>query len=133
RWISRDRRSPVLPPMTDPTRDAQETVRTPPAGRADAPSGSGKQMWSAPGLADGAVLAGRFRVVRFIARGGMGEVYEAEDLVLKDRVPVKTIRPDVANDARTMERFLREVHLARTVTHPNVARTFDIFPDGPVT
>jgi eukaryotic-like serine/threonine-protein kinase len=90
-------------------------------------------MWSAPGLADGAVLAGRFRVVRFIARGGMGEVYEAEDLVLKDRVAVKTIRPDVANDARTMERFLREVHLARTVTHPNVARTFDIFPDGPVT
>jgi eukaryotic-like serine/threonine-protein kinase len=119
--------------MTDPTRDAQETVRTPPAGRADALSGSGKQMWSAPGLADGAVLAGRFRVMRFIARGGMGEVYEAEDLVLKDRVAVKTIRPDVANDARTMERFLREVHLARTVTHPNVARTFDIFPDGPVT
>ncbi len=120
--------------MTDPTRDdARETVATPPAGRPDARSGSGKQIWHAPGLADGTVLAGRFRIVRFIARGGMGEVYEAEDLVLKDRVAVKTIRPDVANDSRTMERFLREVHLARTVTHPNVARTFDIFPEGPVT
>ncbi len=93
----------------------------------DARSGSGKQMWRAPGLPEGEVLAGRFRIVRFIARGGMGEVYEAEDQVLKERVALKTIRPDVANDARTMERFLREVHLARSVTHPNVSRTFDVF------
>jgi eukaryotic-like serine/threonine-protein kinase len=91
------------------------------------PSGSGKQMWRAPGLAEGEVLAGRFRIVRFIARGGMGEVYEAEDQVLRERVALKTIRPDVANDPRTMERFLREVHLARSVTHPNVSRTFDVF------
>jgi len=91
------------------------------------PSGSGKQMWRAPGLAEGDVLAGRFRIVRFIARGGMGEVYEAEDQVLRERVALKTIRPDVANDPRAMERFLREVHLARSVTHPNVARTFDVF------
>ena len=91
------------------------------------PSGSGKQMWRAPGLAEGDVLDERFRIVRFIARGGMGEVYEAEDQVLHERVALKTIRPDVANDPRTMERFLREVHLARSVTHPNVARTFDVF------
>ncbi len=57
----------------------------------------------------------------------MGEVYEAEDQVLRERVALKTIRPDVANDPRTMERFLREVHLARSVTHPNVSRTFDVF------
>ena len=91
------------------------------------PSGSGKQMWRAPGLPEGEVLANRFRIVRFIARGGMGEVYEADDQVLRERVALKTIRPDVANDPRTMERFLREVHLARSVTHPNVARTFDVF------
>jgi eukaryotic-like serine/threonine-protein kinase len=108
---------------------APEPVPPPPV----APSGSGKQIWRPPGLAEGEVLAGRFRIVRFIARGGMGEVYEAEDQVLKDRVAVKTIRPDVAGDALTMERFLREVHLARSVTHPNVARTYDIFPEGPVT
>jgi eukaryotic-like serine/threonine-protein kinase len=120
--------------MTDPTgEDAQDTVPTPaPAG--DAPSTvSRPPVRYTPSLADGVVLAGRFRVVRFIARGGMGEVYEAEDLVLKDRVAVKTIRADVAGDGRTMERFLREVHLARRVTHPNVARTYDIFPDGPAT
>jgi tRNA A-37 threonylcarbamoyl transferase component Bud32/TolB-like protein len=98
----------------------------------DARSGSGKQMWRAPGLPEGEVLAGRFRIVRFIARGGMGEVYEAEDQVLKERVALKTIRPDVASDERTMERFLREVHLARSVTHPNVSRTFDVFHHGSV-
>ena len=87
-------------------------------------------MWRAPGLADGEVLAGRFKIVRFIARGGMGEVYEAEDQVLRERVALKTIRPDVAGDERTMERFLREVHLARSVTHPNVSRTFDVFHHG---
>ncbi len=94
------------------------------------PSGSGKQMWRAPGLAEGEVLAGRFKIVRFIARGGMGEVYEAEDQTLRERVALKTIRPDVAGDERTMERFLREVHLARSVTHPNVSRTFDVFHHG---
>ncbi|MFY9552421.1 MAG: serine/threonine-protein kinase [Thermoanaerobaculia bacterium] len=120
--------------MTDPPHeDAEETVATPPAGRKTPPSGSGKQMWRPPGLPEGEVLAGRFRITRFIARGGMGEVYEAEDLVLKERVALKTIRADVAGDERTMERFLREVHLARSVTHPNVARTYDIFPQGPVT
>jgi tetratricopeptide (TPR) repeat protein/tRNA A-37 threonylcarbamoyl transferase component Bud32/TolB-like protein len=68
--------------------------------------------------------------VRFIARGGMGEVYEAEDQVLHERVALKTIRPDVASDARAMERFHREVHLARTVTHPNVSRIYDLFHHG---
>ncbi len=80
-----------------------------------------------PVFAPEAVLAGRFRIVRFIARGGMGEVYEAEDQVLGERVALKTIRSDVANDQRSMERFLREVHLSRSVTHPNVCRIFDVF------
>ena len=57
----------------------------------------------------------------------MGEVYEAEDQVLGERVALKTIRPDVADDQRSMERFQREVHLARSVTHPNVCRIFDVF------
>ncbi len=108
---------------------SEPTLPTPPAPPGP-PSGSGKQMWRAPGLADGEVLAGRFRIVRFIARGGMGEVYEAEDQVLRERVALKTIRPDVAGDERTMERFLREVHLARSVTHPNVSRTYDVFHHG---
>ena len=109
--------------MTDPRRPDATTVVTPGSGgRPAAPR--------APGLADGALLAGRFRVVRFIARGGMGEVYEAEDATLGGRVALKTIRPDVADDARSMERFLREVQLSRRVTHPNVCRIFDVFHHG---
>jgi serine/threonine protein kinase len=66
------------------------------------------------------VLAGRYKIVRFMAQGGMGEVYEAGDLQLGDRVALKAIRPDIAQDADAMERFRREIQLSRKVTHPNV-------------
>src|SRR5262245_19069542 len=73
------------------------------------------------------LLCNRFRVVRFIARGGMGELYEAEDLTLSEHVALKTIRPEVAKDARSTQRFRREVQLARKVTHSNICRIFDLF------
>lgn len=75
----------------------------------------------------GAVLSGRFRIVRFIARGGMGEVYEAEDQELHEKVAIKTIRRDLMRQPRFLETFRREVHLARQVTHPNVCRIYDLF------
>ena len=75
----------------------------------------------------GQLLSGRFRIVRFIADGGMGEVYEAEDTELSGRVALKTIRHEIAEDAGILERFKREVHLARQVTHPNVCRIYDVF------
>jgi serine/threonine protein kinase len=68
--------------------------------------------------------------VRFLAQGGKGEVYEAEDRVLRDRVALKTIRSEIASDRDAMERFLREVQLARRVTHPKVSRIFDVFRHG---
>jgi tetratricopeptide (TPR) repeat protein/TolB-like protein/tRNA A-37 threonylcarbamoyl transferase component Bud32 len=73
------------------------------------------------------VLAGRFKVMRFIARGGMGEVYEAEDQELNERVALKTVRFEMAHREHAIERFKREIQLARKVTHPNVCRTFDVF------
>jgi len=75
----------------------------------------------------GELLAGRFRIVRFVARGGMGEVYEAEDTELSERVALKTIRFEIAAEDRSAERFKREIQLARKVTHLNVCRTFDVF------
>lgn len=75
----------------------------------------------------GALLADRFKVIRFCARGGMGEVYEAEDLELRMPVAIKAIRPEIADYPGMLTRFKREVHLARQVTHPNVCRIFDIF------
>src|SRR6202050_134121 len=76
------------------------------------------------------LLAGRFRVIRFVARGGMGEVYEAEDEELNDRVAVKTARFQNVQTTHEIERFRREIQLARKVTHPNVCRTFDVFRHG---
>jgi len=77
----------------------------------------------------GHVVAGRYRILRFIARGGMGEVYEAEDLELHGSVALKTIRPEVAEDSMAIERFRREIQIARKVTHPNVCRVFDVDHD----
>jgi len=81
---------------------------------------------ASPSFASGVLLAQRYRVVRFIARGGMGEVYEVEDLELRERVALKTVRPEVAQDEIAIERFKREIQLARRVTHPNVCRLFDV-------
>jgi tetratricopeptide (TPR) repeat protein/tRNA A-37 threonylcarbamoyl transferase component Bud32 len=79
-----------------------------------------------PVFRDGETVAGRYRVVRFLAQGGMGEVYEVEDLELRERAALKTVRPEVGADM-AVERFRREIQLARKVTHPNVCRIFDVF------
>lgn len=74
----------------------------------------------------GQLVAERFRIIRFIARGGMGEVYEALDCELEELVAIKAIRPDIFNPS-LLHRFKNEVHLAKRVTHPNVCRVYDIF------
>ena len=74
----------------------------------------------------GKVVSGRFQIVRFIGRGGMGEVYEAKDLELGAHVALKTIRPEIAWDPRTLARFKQEIQLARHVTHRNVCRMYDL-------
>jgi eukaryotic-like serine/threonine-protein kinase len=94
------------------------------------PAPTGVPLFQSPPnavFAPGQVLAGRFKVIRFVARGGMGEVYEAEDQELNERVAVKTARFKQHEDARDIERFRREIQLARKVTHPNICRTFDVF------
>ena len=70
------------------------------------------QAPSAPSIASFApddVAAGRFRIIRFLARGGMGEVYEAEDLELKECVALKTVRLEIAHDEHSLDRFRREI------------------------
>ncbi len=86
-----------------------------------------------PTFMAGDMIAQRYRVARFIARGGMGEVYEADDLELRERIALKTVRSEGAGDTLAVERFRREIQLARKVTHPNVCRIFDVShhrPDG---
>jgi tRNA A-37 threonylcarbamoyl transferase component Bud32/tetratricopeptide (TPR) repeat protein len=80
---------------------------------------------SRPRMAEGELVAGRYRIVRFVAQGGMGEVYEAEDCELGEHVALKTIREET-RDEIAEERFKREIQLSRKVTHPNVCRIFDV-------
>jgi len=75
----------------------------------------------------GELLAGRFRIIRFIAAGGMGEVYEAHDLELGEHVAIKAIHSEFLAKPSSITLFKREVNLARKVTHPNVCRIFDLF------
>lgn len=79
----------------------------------------------------GDLLAERFRVVHPLGAGGMGEVYEAYDLELKEHVAVKVVRPGVGGEAAALRTLRREAVLARRVTHPNVCRTFDVFRHAP--
>jgi serine/threonine protein kinase/Tfp pilus assembly protein PilF len=81
---------------------------------------------SLPTIQVGAIVSGRFEILRLIGQGGMGQVYEALDLELKARVALKVVRPDISSDPRMLSRFRREVQFTRRITHPNVCRTFDI-------
>ncbi len=76
-------------------------------------------------LEAGDLVADRYRIVRFIARGGAAEVYEAEDRELRSRVALKAIRREHSSSVTAIERFKREINLARQVTHPNVSRIYD--------
>ena len=72
------------------------------------------------------LVAARFRIVRLIGDGGMGEVYEAFDERLRVRVALKTLRADLASDPQALERFRREVLVAREVSHESVCKIFDL-------
>jgi predicted Ser/Thr protein kinase len=74
----------------------------------------------------GTMLGGRYRVVGLLGRGGMGEVYRADDLKLGQAVALKFLPAIVENDAGRLQRFLNEVKIARQISHPNVCRVYDV-------
>ncbi len=78
------------------------------------------------------IVAGRYRIVRFLGRGGMGEVYEAEDRHLpemREHVALKTLLPSIASDQGMLARFRQEIALSRKVQHPNVCAAYDLALD----
>ncbi len=96
-------------------------------------SGSDALCRSAPGsdhaqqFRVGEVLGMRFTVLRLIARGGMGAVYQANDAMLRAPVALKVLEPRIRPDAAAMERFRREVLLARRVSHHSVCRVYELY------
>jgi hypothetical protein len=76
-------------------------------------------------LSIGELVASRYEILRFIDRGGMGEVYEARDCVLGEVIALKTLACTALDDRRAMKHLMAEVRLARQVTHPNVCRIME--------
>jgi Protein kinase domain len=88
------------------------------------PSNSDPRM--AGRFESGTVLGGRYRLVGLIGKGGMGEVYRADDLVLGQAVALKFLPEALVGDSDWLVRFRGEVRAARQVSHPNVCRVYDI-------
>lgn len=83
-----------------------------------------------PRFATGQVLAGRYRVVADLGKGGMGEVYRADDLTLGQPVALKFLPAHLASDPDRLARFRKEVAVARRVSHPHACRVYDIADHG---
>jgi protein kinase-like protein len=105
------------------------TRRTPPAGGARPHSGgwlTASDSISHGRFAPGAVLDGRYRIIGLLGRGGMGEVYRADDLRLGQPVALKFLPEDLHHDPIRLAQFHNEVRTARQVSHANVCRVYDI-------
>jgi serine/threonine-protein kinase len=74
----------------------------------------------------GRLVAGRYRIIALLGKGGMGEVYRADDLTLGQPVALKFLPDEAARDQALVERFKNEVRIARRVSHPNVCRVYDV-------
>jgi serine/threonine protein kinase len=124
-----DHRCPACGAALD---DSSTPTRMPQAAESPAAAPLAASPGSAPALSQegrliaGTMLAGRYRIVSLLGRGGMGEVYKADDLKLNQPVALKFLPDAFALDGAALARFHNEVRVARQVAHPNVCRVYDI-------
>jgi serine/threonine protein kinase/thioredoxin-like negative regulator of GroEL len=89
-----------------------------------------------PLLEEGDLVEGRFRIIRLVGTGGMGEVYEAVDMELDERVALKTVRRELAGVSDNSARLRSEIQLGRKINHSNVCKIHyfgvDRRPEGDV-
>jgi serine/threonine-protein kinase len=81
-------------------------------------------------FAPGTVIDGRYRIIGLLGRGGMGEVFRADDLRLGQPVALKFLPDSVRHDPERLAQFHNEVRVARQVSHPNICRVYDIGETG---
>jgi serine/threonine protein kinase/tetratricopeptide (TPR) repeat protein len=77
-------------------------------------------------LTTGSTFAGRYQIIEELGKGGMGKVYKVFDTDIKEKVALKLLKPEIASDRETIERFSNELKLARRIRHKNVCGMFDL-------
>jgi serine/threonine protein kinase/tetratricopeptide (TPR) repeat protein len=77
-------------------------------------------------LPRGTTFAGRYEIIEELGHGGMGKVYKVFDKEINAKVALKLIKPEVAADKNTIERFRNELRIARDISHKNVCRMYDL-------
>ncbi len=77
-------------------------------------------------LTTGSTFAGRYQIIEELGKGGMGEVYKVLDKEVKAKIALKLIKPEIAADKKTIERFRNELKTARDISHRNICRMYDL-------
>jgi serine/threonine protein kinase/tetratricopeptide (TPR) repeat protein len=77
-------------------------------------------------LTTGSTFAGRYQIIEELGHGGMGRVYKAFDAKIKEKIALKLIKPEIASDRETLERFGNELRLARKVAQRNICKLYDL-------
>jgi serine/threonine protein kinase/Tfp pilus assembly protein PilF len=77
-------------------------------------------------LTTGSTFAGRYQIIEELGKGGMGKVYKVQDTKIKEKIALKLIKPEIAKDKKTLERFSNELKFARKIRHKNICQMFDL-------
>ena len=132
--ISRSKPTPTPDEMATVDYEATATSPLPATPRTPFPSSRSYSRTSAPvdflvsegRFLPGRLIAGRYRIIALLGKGGMGEVYRADDLTLGQAVAMKFLPEEATSHEGMLERFKNEVRIARRVSHPNVCRVYDV-------
>ncbi len=81
-------------------------------------------------LTTGSTFAGRYQIIEELGQGGMGKVYKAFDKEVNVRVALKLVKPEIAADKNTIERFRNELKVARDISQKNICRMYDLGRDA---
>src|SRR6516162_2097959 len=105
---------------------ATRTVAATPVGAGSAPRTTVATGSPHGRFVPGTLISGRYRIVSILGKGGMGEVYRADDLTLGQSVALKFLPISLSGDPDAVSRFHAEVRIARQVSHPHVCRVYDV-------